>query len=88
VWAEVVKLIGKHPDLNETQLLQQAIGAAGVQALDLTAEDWRLLEMAIEWRKNGIKGVALPRIGGAPGGPANTSTGQAFGHELGSRGAP
>jgi hypothetical protein len=88
VWEEVVKLIPKHPEMNEAQLLQRALANTGVQAIDLSPEDWRLLEMAIEWRKNGIKAIKMPTTGGMPGGPYNQTKDQAYGHELASRGAP
>lgn len=88
VWKAVTELIPKHPEMNETELLRMAIEQTGVQAVDLAPEDWRLLEMAIEWRKNGIKSIKLPRIGGMPGGPFNQSTDQGYGRELAARGAP
>lgn len=88
VWEYAVKLIPKHPELDEKGLLGRAIKESGVNALDLSPEDWRLLEMAIEWRKNGIKGVKMPRIGGAPGGPFNQFKNLGYGHDLQTRGAP
>jgi hypothetical protein len=85
VWKHLVDLIPKHPDLDTVQLLQKAIEVAGVDPLDLSPEDWRLLEMAIEWRKDGIQYVPRPRIGGAPGGPFNSVW---MGRTLSKRGAP
>jgi len=74
VWKHASDLIPKHPELDENDILKMAIEISGVDALDLSPEDWRLLEMAIEWRKNGVTGQTPPRIGGAPGGPAKFST--------------
>jgi len=69
VWKYAADLIPKHPEMNEADVLKRAIEISGVDPLDLSPEDWRLLEMAIEWRKNGVTGLPRPRIGGAPGGP-------------------
>jgi hypothetical protein len=85
VWRHAAQLVVKHPEMDEQQVLQRAVEISGANPLDLSPEDWRLLEMAIEWRKNGIKGVKQPRIGGMPGGPYNS---WGMGHELGKRGAP
>lgn len=85
VWERAKKLIGMHPELDERAVLRKAVQDAGVNSYDLTPEDWRLLEMAIEWLKNGTTGIPKPRIGGAPGGPANHTT---DGHYLAKRGAP
>lgn len=85
VWSHAQKLVGMHPELDEAGILRKAIEVAGVSPMDLTPEDWRLLEMAIEWWKNGTTGINKPRIGGMPGGPANFST---DGHYLAKRGAP
>jgi hypothetical protein len=85
VWKHARELIPKHPELDEGGIIKRAIEESGANPLDLSPEDWRLLEMAVEWRKNGIKGITLPRIGGAPGGPYNSWW---QGHELAKRGAP
>jgi hypothetical protein len=85
VWAKAIDLIAKHPEMNEAGILKLAFEASGANPLDLSPEDWRLLEMAIEWRKNGTTGINKPRIGGAPGGPANFTR---MGHDLAKRGAP
>ena len=74
IWKYASDLIPKHPELNEMDILKKAVEISGVDPLDLSPEDWRLLEMAIEWRKNGVTGQTPPRIGGAPGGPAKFST--------------
>jgi hypothetical protein len=85
VWKTAQKLIGMHPELDERSILRKAVQDSGINSFDLTPEDWRLLEMAIEWHKNGTTGLPKPRIGGAPGGPAN----HAFdGRYLAKRGAP
>lgn len=85
VWGKAADLIAKHPEMNEAEILKLAFEESGANPLDLSPEDWRLLEMAIEWRKNGVLGINRPRIGGAPGGPANFYQ---QGHELAKRGAP
>lgn len=74
LWKCVSDLIPKHPELNEADLLKRAVEISGIDPLDLSPEDWRLLEMAIEWRKAGADWQKQPRIGGAPGGPAKFST--------------
>lgn len=85
VWKHVSDLIPKHPELNEVELLKRAIEISGIDPLDLSPEDWRLLEMAIEWRKAGAAWQKKPRIGGAPGGPYDSWD---MGHDLPKRGAP
>lgn len=85
VWKHVSDLIPKHPELNEADILKKAIEISGVDPLDLSPEDWRLLEMAIEWRKAGAAWQKRPRIGGMPGGPYDSSY---MGHWLPKRGAP
>jgi hypothetical protein len=85
LWQYVCDLIPKYPELTEREILQKAIEASGVSPMDLSPEDWRLLEMAIEWRKNGVTGIPKPRIGGSPGGPFDPRD---YGHELAKRGAP
>lgn len=85
IWEKAKKLISLHPELDEQGILRKAVLDSGVNSLDLTPEDWRLLEMAVEWFKNGTTGIPKPRIGGAPGGPANSAS---DGHYLAKRGAP
>ena len=85
VWKHASELIPKHPEMNEVEVLRKAIENSGVDPLDLSPEDWRLLEMAIEWRKSGTTGQPKPRIGGAPGGPYDSWQ---MGHWLPKRGAP
>lgn len=85
LWREIVKLIPLYPALNDSQIIRKAVEETGVSPLDLSPEDWRLLEMAVEWRRNGLKGMKKPRIGGAPGGPFDP---REYGHHLAPRGAP
>jgi hypothetical protein len=85
VWKYVRDLIPKHPEMDEQTVLKRAIELSGVDPLDLSPEDWRLLEMAIEWRKAGATWQKRPRIGGAPGGPYDSWD---MGHYLPKRGAP
>jgi len=66
VWGAAKKIIPRYPHLNEREVLRKAVEETGVNPLDLTPEDWRLLEMAIEWRKNGFTGITTPRTGGGP----------------------
>jgi hypothetical protein len=86
VWKHASDLIPKHPEMNEVDVLKKAIEISGVDPLDLSPEDWRLLEMAIEWRKAGAAFQKRPRIGGStPGGPYDSWD---TGHWLPKRGAP
>lgn len=86
VWKHASKLIPDHPEMNEADILKKAVEVSGVDPLDLSPEDWRLLEIAIEWRKNGAAWQKRPRIGGnTPGGPYNSWD---MGHYLRKRGAP
>jgi hypothetical protein len=85
IWAKAKELVPKHPELDEPNILRKAFEETGLDARDLTPEDWRLLEMAIEFFKNGTIGIPKPRIGGMPGGPANHHR---DGHYLAKRGAP
>lgn len=79
VWEVARDLISKYPELNERGILKLAIEKSGIPPLELTPEDWRLLEMAIEWEKNGTQYVTPLRIGGSPGGPFRASE---YGHEF------
>ena len=79
VWKLAVEMLPLYPHLNDRQVLRMAIEKAGVSALDLTPEDWRLLEMALEFAKNGTQQTPPPRIGGGPGGPFKNSD---YGHEF------
>jgi len=85
LWKHAKDLIPKHPEMNEADILKRAVEISGVDPLDLSPEDWRLLEMAIEWRKSGLTGQPRPRIGGAPGGPYDSWH---MGHYLPKKGAP
>ena len=64
VWAYVTKLIGEFPELDNQQLLLLAIEKSGVYALDLSAEDWRLLEMAVEAARGTQRWLPNPAIFG------------------------
>lgn len=85
VWKYAKDLIPKHPEMNDADILRKAVEISGVDPLDLSPEDWRLLEMAIEWRKSGATWQNKPRIGGAPGGPYDSWY---MGHYMPKRGAP
>lgn len=52
VWAVAQQVMGAYPHLDNKLTLQLAVEKAGVRALDLTPEDWRLLEMAIEAQRS------------------------------------
>lgn len=81
VWDAAKQIIPRYPHLNEREALKKAVEDAGANPLDLTPEDWRLLEMAVEWFKNGFTGVSTPRIGGgpgSPGGPFNTASASGY----------
>ena len=53
LWATVKGLIAGHPHLSDRELLLLALEKAGLDGIDLTPEDWRLLEMALEVFRNG-----------------------------------
>jgi hypothetical protein len=73
VWAKAEELIGLYPLENPTQLLKRAMSDQEISPLmDLTPEDEKLLRMAIDHAQNGPP-KSLSRIGGAPGGPFNSS---------------
>jgi hypothetical protein len=75
VWEFVREMLPQYPELDERQVLRLAIEKAGISALELTPEDWRLLEMAIQFEKNGMRHVApirtntdeKPRMGASTG---------------------
>jgi hypothetical protein len=72
VWELAKKSILKNKLWSAQEILRDAIADAKIPAQDLTPEDFRLLEMAIQWLQNGP--VQTPNhLGGAPGGPANPS---------------
>jgi len=85
LWRYILKMMPLYPALQDMPLIQKAVDESGVSPLDLSPEDWRLLEMAVEWRRNGLKGMKMPTIGGAPGGPFDP---REYGHHLAKRGAP
>lgn len=64
VWAYVTQLIGEFPELDNQQLLLLAIEKSGIYALDLSAEDWRLLEMAVETARGTHRWIPSPTIFG------------------------
>ena len=78
VWKTLKDIERLHTDKTDIELIQLAVHKSGVRGMDLTAEDWRLLEMATEWYRNGTLYVKPNRIGGAPGGPADHYDAQHF----------
>lgn len=84
VWKVALKLIALHPTDRPKDILQRSLAKAGVKGIEITPEDEKLLQMAIHYAQNGPP-KSLSRIGGAPGGPFN-STG--YGHTLAKSGAP
>jgi hypothetical protein len=85
LWQWICKLIPSHPEMSERDIIRLAVEQSGLDPLDFSPEDWRLLEIATEWRKNGTTGIKVPTIGGMPGGPANSTV---AGPALTKRGAP
>jgi hypothetical protein len=85
LWRWIIKLLPLYTHLDDQGIIKKAVEESGISPLDLSPEDWRLLEMATEWRRNGTKGIKKPRIGGAPGGPFDP---REYGHDLAKRGAP
>lgn len=63
------KLISLYPLLKPAELLAMAIRKSGVLTSELTPEDDRMLQMAIDWAQNGPARTNI-RTGGTPGGPA------------------
>jgi hypothetical protein len=80
VWEAAKKLVPMHPELDEIAILKKAVEVAAINTLDMTPEDWRLLEMAIEYYKSGTTGIATPRT--ASSGPENSN---AYGQEVANR---
>ena len=78
-------VIIEYPELGPDEVLQLALEKSNFPVEDITTEDMKLLEMAIEWLQNGPPPTDI-RIGGGPGGPAR-HTG-VYGHGLWGRGAP
>jgi hypothetical protein len=86
VYEKALELVGLYPLDNPTEILKKAVNASQINPImDLTPEDEKLLRMGIEWAQNGPARSKGNRIGGAPGGPFN-STGA--GRVLKKRGAP
>lgn len=85
VWNKIKEIAPMLTHVTDKELMSRAIEQAGIPAMQLTPEDWRMLEMAVEWYRNGTQYIKPPRIGGAPGGPANFYR---DGHTMKARGAP
>lgn len=62
-------LIPLYPLSKPAEILAMAIRKSGVLTSELTPEDDRLLQMAIDWAQNGPARTNI-RTGGTPGGPA------------------
>jgi hypothetical protein len=65
VFMAAADLILEFPQDNAAAILQRAVTRAEIPQWDLTPEDFRLLEMAIEWMQNGPPAV-LSKTGGVP----------------------
>ena len=63
VWQMVNELSNQYPEMQDNELIRLAVEKSGVSPLDLTPEDWRLLEMATQWLRNGTTGLPKPRLG-------------------------
>jgi hypothetical protein len=92
VWDEARKLADENPKAETKVIINAALERAKVMVTELTPEDAKLLDMAINWYISGKIGSKLPdvpqsnvRSGGMPGGPFRSNT---DGHHLASRGAP
>lgn len=74
VWDSARKMIRKYKMAKPTEILRLALDHSKLPGTELTPEDAKLLELAIAWAQNGApKPVA--KMSGAPGGPANSSSG-------------
>lgn len=85
VWDKIKEIAPMMTHATDKELMAAAVEQSGIPAMQLTPEDWRMLEMAVEWYRNGTKYIKSPRIGGAPSGPANFYR---DGHTVKARGAP
>ena len=89
VWDHAKKLAAANPKAKTEEIISKAIEAAKVQASEMTPEDTKMLEMAINWYISGKMWDLRPptnvRIGGAPGGPFRSVE---YGNELAGKGAP
>jgi hypothetical protein len=84
VFKKALELIKLHPDKKSSEILKLAIDKSQSPVTELTPEDGKLLDIAINWAQNGKTGVGFNnRIGGMPGGPFRSTT-----HSVGGRGAP
>lgn len=72
VWSAAKDLISLYPERSTQEVLMLAVREASVAASDLTPEDWRLLEMAVEWYRDGTTGIPKPAAGGNPGSSSTT----------------
>lgn len=85
VWDKIKEIAPMMTHATDKELMARAVDQSGIPGIQLTPEDWRMLEMAVEWYRNGTQYIKPPRIGGAPGGPANFYR---DGHTVKARGAP
>lgn len=77
-WSLAQKLIPLYPLARPEEIMNKAIEKAGTLATELTPEDEHMLKLAIDWAQNGPARTDV-RIGGLPGGPARSGTGQVRG---------
>lgn len=77
VWDKIKEILHMHTEKTDAEIMGLAVEQSGIPAMQLTPEDWRMLEMAIEWHRNGTKLTKPLRMGGAPGGPAAAHKGYA-----------
>jgi hypothetical protein len=89
VWDQAKKIAAENPKMKTDEIVAKAIEATRSLSTELTPEDGRLLDMAINWYLAGkmwdLKPPTNIRSGGAPGGSFRSVE---YGHTLAGRGAP
>jgi hypothetical protein len=91
IWLKTIEMAKANPNLSPAELIGQALETDDqVSPLELTQEDYRLLEMGLHWIKSGMGDWQVPagippKIGGAPGGPFRSNT---DGHTLRGKASP
>ena len=90
VWEYAKDITSKNPTAKTETIIGWALDASKVLAMELTPEDVKMLEMAINWYITGKHWEDNPKdrnpqIAGMPAGPFRSV---GYGHELAGKGAP
>lgn len=48
-WETFKGMKHQYPESSPAWVLQRALQVSGIDSMDITPEDWRLLEMAVSW---------------------------------------